>query len=217
MIVSAMPVIAVSDTEGAWSYSVSDGKAEITGFDADAYGKTEVVIPNTLGGYPVTSIGSWTFSWCSSLTSIEIPSSVTSIGYGAFEGCSSLTSIEIPSSVTSIGEDAFYDCSSLKNVYFIGTKEQADEIIIGTWGNDCLLNAIWHYNTSGPETIIAGDLDGDGITTDDDAIYLLFHTFFPEDYPIDQDVDFNHDGVVSDDDAIYLLFFTFFPEDYPIE
>ena len=54
------------------------------------------------------------FSGCSSLTSIEIPSSVTSIGECAFQDCSRLTSIEIPSSVTSIGVRAFWGCSKLK-------------------------------------------------------------------------------------------------------
>ena len=41
-----------------------------------------------------------------------IPNSVTSIG-GACDGCTSLASIEIPSSVTSIGNYAFYNCTSL--------------------------------------------------------------------------------------------------------
>ena len=64
----------------------------------------------------VTSIGDGAFSYCSSLTSINIPSSVTSIGDGVFSYCSSLTSINIPSSVISIGEYAFKCCSSLSSI-----------------------------------------------------------------------------------------------------
>ena len=61
-------------------------------------------------------IGEYAFSGCSSLTSVNIPSSVTEIGQSAFSGCSSLTSVNIPSSVTKIGQSAFSDCSSLTNV-----------------------------------------------------------------------------------------------------
>ena len=64
----------------------------------------------------LTSIGSYAFEGCSSLTSIKIPSGVTSIGIYAFSDCSSLTSIEIPSSVTSIGAFVFRDCSSLTSI-----------------------------------------------------------------------------------------------------
>ena len=72
---------------------------------------TSINIPSS-----VTSIGSYAFYYCRSLSSINIPSSVTSIGENAFEGCSSLTSINIPSSVTSIGSFAFYNCSSLTSI-----------------------------------------------------------------------------------------------------
>ena len=76
-------------------------------------GKTDTEYIITEG---VTSIENNAFYRCSSLTSIEIPSSVTSIGFYAFEACSSLTSIEIPSSVTSIGGWAFRNCSSLTSI-----------------------------------------------------------------------------------------------------
>ena len=65
----------------------------------------------------MTEIGVGAFEKCSSLTSVNIPSSVTEIGYEAFSGCSSLTSVNIPSSVTSIGEWAFDDCRGLRSVY----------------------------------------------------------------------------------------------------
>ena len=75
-----------------------------------------IVIPDTLGGKSVTSIGREAFSGRSWLTSVTIPNSVTSIGYEAFSGCSGLTSVTIPESVTNIGNFAFYWCSGLTSV-----------------------------------------------------------------------------------------------------
>ena len=72
---------------------------------------TEVAIPDSM-----ESIGSYVFSYCTSLTKITIPDSVTSIGQYAFCGCTSLTEITIPDSVTSIGEGVFFGCTSLTEI-----------------------------------------------------------------------------------------------------
>ena len=66
------------------------------------------------------------------------------------------------------------------------------------------------------DKLIVGNLDNDFSVTDADAVYLLMHTFFPEDYVVNQPLDFNGDDSVTDADAVYLLMYTFFPEDYPI-
>jgi len=96
------------------TYETTDGEVAITNCDTAATG--ELVIPNTIEGNPVTSIGDDAFLRCTSLKSITIPDGVKSIGIAAFYGCSSLTSITIPNSVTNIGSSAFYQCTSLTSI-----------------------------------------------------------------------------------------------------
>lgn len=104
-------------TYGDFEYSVlDDGTVEITDYIGSA---ENVDIPAEIDGKSVTSIGSWAFGDCKSLTSVTIPDSVTEIGYSAFSGCSSLTSITIPDSVTSIGDYAFNGCAVLQVLKYL--------------------------------------------------------------------------------------------------
>lgn len=64
----------------------------------------------------VTSIGSYAFCSCRSLTNVTISDSVTSIGKFAFSGCKSLISAKIGDGVISIDDYAFNECTSLKNL-----------------------------------------------------------------------------------------------------
>jgi len=70
-------------------------------------------------GNSVTSISSYAFYLCPSLTGdLVIPDSVTSIGSFAFGYCTALTgSLVIPDSVTSIGSGAFRSCTGLTALY----------------------------------------------------------------------------------------------------
>ena len=95
------------------SWSTTDGEVTITDCDNAATG--ELVIPNTIDGKPVTSIGDSAFDG-TSLTTISLPDGVTSIGRKAFDGCRSLISISIPNSVASMGNYAFADCINLTNI-----------------------------------------------------------------------------------------------------
>ena len=75
-----------------------------------------VVIPGTINGKKVTSIGESAFVGHSELTSVEIPSGVTSIGESVFENCANLESVNIPASVTEIGNRAFAYCNSITSI-----------------------------------------------------------------------------------------------------
>lgn len=94
-------------------YEIIDGEVTITDYTGSA---AELVIPSTIDGYPVTSIGNWAFYDCSSLESITIPEGVASIGHYAFHKCASLESITLPASITSIEDATFYECPSLTSV-----------------------------------------------------------------------------------------------------
>ena len=62
----------------------------------------------------------------------------------------------------------------------------------------------------------SGDMDDDEKTTDKDATYLLFHLFFPEEYEVNQPIDFNGDGEKDVKDVIHLLFYIYFPKYYKL-
>lgn len=63
---------------------------------------------------------------------------------------------------------------------------------------------------------IQGDFTGDGKVNNLDVEFLLWHTLFPENYPIESNADFNSDNEISNLDVEYLLWHTLFPETYPI-
>ncbi|TYQ16911.1 UNVERIFIED_CONTAM: dockerin type I repeat protein [Acetivibrio alkalicellulosi] len=115
---NSIPVFAKSDFE----YRVTNRQVRITNYVGTS---KEIVIPNSLGGYPVTSIGESAFR-NKGLTSVMIPESVTSIESSAFR-INNLTTVSIPDRVTSIGEWAFSGNQ-------LTTVEIPDSVVaIGEW------------------------------------------------------------------------------------
>lgn len=110
VLLAVAPLQANAATSGDYEYIVSNGEATITEYLGES---STVVIPSTLGGYPVRCIGVFAFQNRTSLKSVTIPDSVTYIQPAAFAYCYSLTSITIPESVTRIDDGAFAGCSSM--------------------------------------------------------------------------------------------------------
>ena len=65
----------------------------------------------------VTSIGSYAFNNCTSLTGkLTIPNSVTTIKNNAFSNCKSITEIDFSKNLDTINYETFSDCTSLKKI-----------------------------------------------------------------------------------------------------
>jgi len=110
----ALLLLALSiAAQAQFTYTTNNGTITITGYTGPG---GDVTIPATINGYPVTSIGNFAFSYCSSLTSVTIPNGIASIGDDAFLACTGLTNVTIGNGVTNIGVEAFAECGELATV-----------------------------------------------------------------------------------------------------
>ncbi len=121
----------------------------------------DLIIPSSINGYSVTTIGEFAFNGCSEFTGLNIADSVTTIEMFAFGGCSGLIgplvipdsvitignfafsgcigfsgSLKIPDSVTLIGDDAFKDCYRFTGPLVIpdSVRTIGDDAFIGCKG-----------------------------------------------------------------------------------
>ena len=136
--------------EDVWSTEVTD--EDLENAVEDEFGvkyskdwKRLLKTPSRLNGeYSIRKgvevIGNSAFLFCSSLTSINIPSSVTNIGDLAFHFCSNLCKIQIPDSVIEIGSSAFEGC---RNLVSITVSQKITYINYNTFRGCELLNKIW--------------------------------------------------------------------------
>jgi hypothetical protein len=106
-----------TDTSG--KILIKDGNTVVAGSGASG----EV---NLTSFTSLTSIDTYAFHGCTSLTSVALPAGLISIGDGAFAGCTSLPSVTLPASLTSIGAVAFSGCKILATVVFEG-----NDVLIG--------------------------------------------------------------------------------------
>jgi hypothetical protein len=109
LLVSALAAITLggfaspAQADDGFTYTTADSKVTVKGCVGTC--PTDLVIPETLGGNPVTTIDGAAFSQ-KRLTSVTLPSSLISIGGNAFSN-NLLTTVTIPNLVTTISSAAF--------------------------------------------------------------------------------------------------------------
>ncbi len=137
MLMTDLDIEASALTWGDYTYTVTDGNATITDVDTAISG--EVIIPETLGGYPVTAIGEEAFACCYCITSVVVPEGVASVGSYAFAGCSDVKFVFLPDSLNVIGEYAFAFCTSLEKLTIPSIVKNIQE---GTFAGCAVLKEI---------------------------------------------------------------------------
>lgn len=120
MIASLLPATALAAVKSGTCGAESDGSNLTWTLDSEG-------VLTISGSGDMYDYGSSSAPWHGSRSRVKsavIADGVTSIGSYAFSDCSSLTSVTIPDSVTSIDWDAFGDCTSLTDVYYAGSEAQ---------------------------------------------------------------------------------------------
>ncbi len=106
---------------------------------------TDLIIPDTYEGKPVTAIRYKAFYGQDQITGITIPDSVTAIGYSAFYGCTNLCNVTLPDNITVIENYAFFGCSHLVHLSMGSNVEKIGSFSLG---NCTLLNLITFHGTT---------------------------------------------------------------------
>ena len=104
----------------------------------DAKRSSDIVIPSTHKGVPVTEVGKFndTGAVNNTLKSVIISEGITRISDKAFYNCASLMSVTIPASVTTIGEMAFEGCNAPlytkeQGAIYVGDRRNAYAALVG--------------------------------------------------------------------------------------
>ena len=113
-----------SSDESGNSYSIPDGVTSICSYAfyrCDSL--TAITIPDS-----VKSVGDDAFALCDSLNTVTLSDGITDIGRQAFWHCESLTSATIPNSITSIGYGAFEGCDNMA-ISYTGTMAEWEKFV----------------------------------------------------------------------------------------
>lgn len=112
----------------------------------------------------VTSVGSYVFNGCTSLSSVSFPN-CTSVGSYAFQDCTSLTAVNLPT-CTTLNQNAFNSCTSLSSISLPACT------LIGLLAfNNCTSFSTIYVGTSNC-TLASSAFRSTGITPTSGSIYV---------------------------------------------
>ena len=181
-----------SDYSVGLKYSLNTDEKGYTVVGIGYCNDTDLVIPATYRGLPVTAIGSNAFESVRSFKSVSIPASVTTIGEKAFASCgvtsvtfatnsqlttvdryaffssSSLQSIALPDGVTTIGVAAFNGCNNITSISIPDSITTIEDRALDFNSSAFTVynNAKYLGNSTNPYLVLVGAIDTSLTTCD---------------------------------------------------
>ena len=168
---TALDIPGLICKENDYTYTISSEKATITKYTGS---DTAIILPEKLGGYPVTAVGAsafqnnktlqtvlcsgaittlgeHAFTGCVSLATVTLPNALTVIHRWAFDGCTALESIVLPDSITTIGYRAFANCTKLASINF--PRSWSTVYTYGSYGGDIFNGCTKLTSITVPESV----------------------------------------------------------------
>ena len=103
----------VNAEDGFEGTILGDDTVKLTAYTGD---ETDIVIPATLNGANVSTIGTGLLKNNASVTSVYISDGITEVEDSAFENCDNLTSVRFAPGMTTYGENLLFGCEQLESI-----------------------------------------------------------------------------------------------------
>lgn len=120
-------ITAYADQDGYWTYEMTSGGLKITAYTGQ---ETDVVIPDEIGGYLVTTIAGKALADNYTMRSLTIPEGISSIGGEAFRGCTGLSRIVFNAKNCTVPDVWVYDGSKGAGVFSGAGSSSADGLTV---------------------------------------------------------------------------------------
>ena len=118
-IVCGVPVtVSAQETNGIYTYTVTDGKATLTDVDQELVQATNLIIPSEIGGYPVVGMNGNLFENCKDIVTVTLPEGLTSLRGAVFLNCKNITTVTVPTSLTDVDVAPFNGCDALTTIHW---------------------------------------------------------------------------------------------------
>lgn len=149
LMISAVACLSVSAKTvfpvGNWVYEKINNNTE---FEIDAYNGTAATVSTVYyhNDIPITSVGSNAFDSNTTLTTINLNSTIYAVQSFAFLNCTNLTTVNFKGEVTLVDDGAFSGCSALTTINLEDTS-------ITEVSRNCFLNCDSLTEVTLPETV----------------------------------------------------------------